>query len=37
MIFIPRYKIVRDIDVKTHGVRVERVYATKLASLLIHS
>ena len=35
MIFTPRNKIVHDIDVKIHGVSVERVYATKFLGVII--
>ena len=37
MIFTPRNKIVHDIDVKIHGVSVERVYATKFLGVIIDS
>ena len=37
MSFTPRNKIVPDIDVKIHGVSVERVYATKFLGVIIDS
>ena len=37
MIFTPRNKTVHDIDVKIHGVNVERVYATKFLGVIIDS
>ena len=37
MIFTPRNKIVHDIDVKIHGVSVEKVYATKCLGVIIDS
>ena len=36
-IFTPRNKIVHDIDVKIHGVSVERVYVTKFIGVIIDS
>ena len=36
-IFTPRNKTVHDIDVKIHGVHIERVYATKFLGVIIDS
>ena len=37
LIFTPRNKTVHDIDVKIHGVSVERVYATKFLGVIVDS
>ena len=37
MIFTPRNKTMHDIDLKLHGVNVERVYATKFLGVIIDS